>query len=65
MELNKTNRDVFKLRQHFMDTVYFSHNANSLTLNIAGTKIVYRDNLLAITKYIAKAISVIDNSKLF
>ena len=31
--LNIKKRDVFKLQQHFMDTLYFFHSANSLTLN--------------------------------
>ena len=30
--LNKTKIDVFKLRQHLRNTVYFFHGANSLTL---------------------------------
>ena len=30
--LNKTKRDVLKLQQHFKNTVYFFHGANSLTL---------------------------------
>ena len=29
--LNKTKRDVFKLQQHFRNTVYIFHSANSLT----------------------------------
>ena len=54
MTLNKTKRDVFKLQQHLMDTVYFFHSANSLTLNPASIKIVYCDNLSTIIKYITK-----------
>ena len=60
MALNKTKRGVFKL--HFFQCV------NSLTLNtvdlLRAYRIVYRDNLSAITKYITKAISVIDKSNL-
>ena len=36
--LNKTKRDVFKLQQHFRNTMHFFHNANSLTLNTVGIK---------------------------
>ena len=36
--MNKTKRDFSKLRQDFMDTVYFFHSANSLTLNTASIK---------------------------
>ena len=35
--LNKTKRDVFKLQQHFWNTVFF-HSANSLTLNTVRKK---------------------------
>ena len=52
--------------------VYSFHNANSLTLKTVCLKsvycdnllaIVYRDNSLAITKYITEAISAIHESK--
>ena len=59
--LNKTKRGVFEL--HFFQCI------NSLTLNtvdlLRAQRIVYRDNLSTVTKYITKAISVIDKSKLF
>ena len=59
--LNKTKRGVIKL--------YFFQYVNSLTLNtvdlLRAQRIVYRDNLSAITKCITKAISVINKSKLF
>ena len=66
--LNKAKRDVFKLQQHFRNTVFFFHSANSLSLITVyncALRIVYRDNLSAMTKYITKAISVIDKSKPF
>ena len=58
---NKTKRDFLKLQQDYMDTVYFFHSANSLTLHC-----VHKESFIAITRYrpITKAISVIDKSKL-
>ena len=48
-----------------MDTAYFFHTANSLTLKFKHCVHVHRNNLSAITEYIVKTISVIDKSKLF
>ena len=66
---NKTKRDFLKLQKDFMDTVYFFHSTSLLTSKfehgVHKHRIAYCDNLWAITRYIIKAILVIDKSKLF
>ena len=58
--LNKIKKEFLKLQQDLMDTVYFFHSANSLTLKFEHR--VHKESLIAIAKYITKAI--IGKSKL-
>ena len=62
MAFNKTKRDFSTLRQDLMDTVCFFPSANLLTLKFEHCEC--KQSFIAITKYITKAISVIDKSKL-
>ena len=55
--LSKTKRDVFKLQQHFRNTMCFFYSANSLTLITVcdcALRIVYRDDLSAIANILQK-----------
>ena len=59
MAFNNLNKDFLKLQQDLMDSVYFFHNANSLTLkfehclhkespiaiNIGDNQIFYESNI--------------------
>ena len=55
----------FKVATRLYGHRVFFHSANSLTSNTVCMRIVYLDNLSAITKDIIKAISVINKSKLY
>ena len=63
---NKIKREFLKLQLDLMDTVYFFHSANSLTLKLELR--LRKESLIAIIyrqyRYITKAISVIEKSKL-